>query len=307
MNNSNKIERFIKLLDQKKSGQKQMFNFKKFSGPGLKRKLQRLIFSPKIYITYLLMKVSKKEKKAIVRLFWGKELKVNINDLDGFLLHSSGFLWEKEEYRLTKFFIKNLKRDDVFYDIGANYGFYSALALEFIDTGEVHTFEPNPHIFKYLETNFKNLPVFLNKKALGNQAKETDFFYTSRNSGGSTLIKEAVHKNLKYNKFKVEVIQMDNYLKTHSKPTIIKMDVEGAESLVIEGGEEFFKNNSPTIAMEVWPKNGGGEISMRAVNKLKELGYQSYIIEKDGGLKKNTGDLSKISLNHCSENFVFKK
>ena len=85
------------------------------------------------------------------------------------------------------------------------------------------------------------------------------------------------------------------------------MDVEGAESLVIEGGEEFFKNNSPTITMEVWPKNGGGEISMRAVNKLRELGYQSYIIEKDGGLKKNTGDLSKISLNHCSENFVFKK
>ena len=83
-------------------------------------------------------------------------------------LFLNGILSGFGEYKLTKFFIKNLKEDDIFYDIGANYGFYSCLAAEFCK--EVHLFEPIPFIFDNLKNNFKNHQnVFLNNIALSDK------------------------------------------------------------------------------------------------------------------------------------------
>jgi hypothetical protein len=130
-------------------------------------------------------------------------------------------------------------------------------------------------------------------------------------SGSSTIVEAALDKH--YYKFskslEIETTTLDNYLKNHNKPTIIKLDVEGTESLVIKGGYEFFKNNSPIIAMEVWSSKEGGEISMKAVEKLRELGYKSHLINKEGDLELVNGDLSLIvdKENLYDDNFIFKK
>jgi len=130
-------------------------------------------------------------------------------------------------------------------------------------------------------------------------------------SGSSTIVEENL--NAHYYKFsdslEIETTNLDNYLKNHNKPTIIKLDVEGAESLVIEGGYEFFKNNSPIIAMEVWSSKEGGEISMKAVEKLRELGYKSYLINENVDLELVNGNLSLIvdQENLYDDNFIFKK
>ena len=301
MTEEEKRKIFLEQLDRR---YKKLRGFNRFSGPGLKRKLQRLLFSPSVYIPYSLAKIGLYRKESAGKLFWGKELKLNTNDLDVVVLASAGMLPYEPELRLTKFFIKNFKKDDIFYDIGASCGFYTHLALEFCK--EVHAFEPIPEIFTYLERNLaKNKNVFLNNTALFNKSG-INFLDISKQSmvGGSIAGKENTTDS-EMEKINVRTITLDSYLESHNKPTIVKLDVEGAEEMVIEGGEDFFRSNDPLISIEVWPKNHGGEISMKAVEKLRGFGYKSHLINSEGELESLEGNLSEYI--EVFENYIFMK
>lgn len=292
---------FLKKFER---AEKESLKFNKYIGPGLRKKIQRLIFSPQKYLPYIFWRFGliRKEKKS--KLFYGKEIYVDSSDSDGFMLNLWGILIGDGEETLTKFFIKNLQKKDIFYDIGANYGFYSCLAAELCK--EVHSFEPHPIAFRYLSKNLKG-SAFLNQVAVAEKEGKLQFFLSK--TTGSSTIKEAslsAHTVECKEKITVNTISLDKYLYRNSEPTVIKMDVEGAEELVIEGVRSFLKRKNPLIAMEVWPKNKGGEISMKAVNKLRELGFGSYFINRKGELKYVEGDLSKLVSNYAL-NFIFKK
>jgi FkbM family methyltransferase len=131
---------------------------------------------------------------------------VFLNDGDATFLYFFGVLFG-DEINIIKFLIKNLKENDIFYDIGANYGFYTLLAQEFITTGEIHSFEPNPNIFKLLKENvkldlFKN--TFLNELALSDKKGESEFYNLDikGHSGASSLIKYDRFKKIRNNKSK---------------------------------------------------------------------------------------------------------
>jgi len=245
-----------------------------------------------------------KNNSFITTLFWGKKIKFKINDSSSALLHSSGLLLG--EVCLTKFFIKNLKDNDVFYDIGANYGFYTYLSLEFC--AEVHCFEPLPSVFKELKNNLLKVNnVFLNNVVVSNMSGQTDL-HLSVSSDVSTINKKILKITpYKYtDKIKVKAITLDEYIANYSKPTVIKIDVEGAENMVIEGGTQFLKNNSPIIVMEVWPGENGKNISMEPVEELRNLGFQSYYLDFRGELQKVQGDLSRLP-RFNGDNFIFLK
>jgi len=150
MNIEQKRKEFLEKLDDTF---KRLRIFLKFVGPGFGRKIGKLFFTPHIYLPYVLEKIKYKNSDFVdAKLFYDKKIMLQMIDDNAFAFYFFGLLID--EYKLTKFFIKNLKEDDVFYDIGANYGFYTALASEFCK--EVHSFEPNPRIFEYLKESFKN-------------------------------------------------------------------------------------------------------------------------------------------------------
>jgi predicted RNA methylase len=108
-----------------------------------------------------------------IKTFWGRDLYVYLADADAdaSALYFFSTLYG-DEIKIIKFLIKNFKENDIFYDVGANYGFYTCLAREFIIDGEIHAFEPNPKIFKLLRENarldiFKN--TLLNEVALSDK------------------------------------------------------------------------------------------------------------------------------------------
>ncbi len=151
--------------------------------------------------------------------------------------------------------------------------------------------------------------VFLNNLAISDQEGFIDIYRDKKTSASSTINKNVLDKKgfTLGNKEKIQSITLDEYVKNHSHPTVIKMDIEGSEKMAIEGGEKFLKSESPIIAIEVWSKEEKGEISMEAVEKLKDLGYRSYFIKLDGTIEEIKESLIE-NLNFRSfDNFIFKK
>lgn len=289
------------ILEKLEKIEKRVKTWERLVGPELKKKVARLIFVPDLYLPSLIFKFF---PTITINLFGGLKRVTLYSGKDEFKRSwcAKGFLCSSEEVKLTKFFVKNLKEKDIFYDLGANYGFYTFLALEFCK--EVHSFEPNPAVYSVLKENLKNeSKVFLNKVAVSNQNGITKMFLDKKGSGSSTILFEQFLKKREiFNEKHIEVktITLDEYIKTRLPPTIIKMDVEGAESLVIEGGRNLFLKYNPIIAMEIWGINNNQEISMKAINMLKNLGYKNYAIKEDGSLF----EIREIFYKELKEEFV---
>ena len=236
---------------------KKIRKWEKYLGPGIKRKIQRLFFIPEIYIPYTISLILK-PKNVSLTLFNKRKIILDINDYNSAALYAFKWLNDTAEYKLTKFFIKNLRPEDVFYDIGGNYGFYTYLALEFCK--EVHYFEPLSFVFENVKKNLEKEPrVILNNIALSDKREELTLYLPNNKSGVATIRPEIKTVFPKCKNIKVDAISLDEYLKSNLKPTVIKLDVEGAESKIIDGGINFLKQNSPLVAMEVWSKKERGK------------------------------------------------
>jgi len=169
--------------------------------------------------------------------------------------YSSVFSLGFFEYRLTKFFIKNLKEGDTFIDGGSNIGYYTLLASKLVgNDGKVIAFEPTPSIFKILEKNTKRkVNVILEEKALLNKIEKIKFIdYGLKNSPFNGVIKRTTILENQGEEIDVESITLDEYcFRNNIKPRFVKLDVEGSESLVLEGMKYVLKDVKPIISIEV--------------------------------------------------------
>ncbi len=271
-------------------------------------KLKRLLKRPKHYfyikiLRPLIGKIGLYNKKQIIKtdLFFNEEIWGYFWDLDFLPLYLLGNLGKKE-FSLVFFLCKNLTKKDIFFDIGANYGFYSLLAKQVLKEKNIHLFEPNPDVYKALKLTFQSTKANLNKLALSDKNGTNHFYnnFKELHSGGSSLIKNQVKGGVKENKVKCS--KLDSYCKKNKvKPDFIKIDIEGGEYRVLLGGKKTLKRHSPIIAIEMKNNN----IYKKASKLLKDLYYRPYKINKKGELIK----INEINFNQIDvfENFVFKK
>jgi FkbM family methyltransferase len=298
-----KASKLLFLLGEKeKASRFDLWN--KYIGPGRKNLIKRIVFLREKYLWYVFQKITKYHFfKKRTTTFWGKDIAVT---KDGSLRY--GFIFDPPEFRLIKFFIKHLKEDDVFYDIGANVGFYSLLAGELIIKGEIHCFEPMPDIFRMLKSNVDGLMnVHENEIALSDREDDMVLYEVGDKAGFGTTISDVAktYQGEIISEIHIKSTTLHAYLRNHRKPTIIKLDVEGGESKVIDGGVEFLKNDSPIVVMEAWGGEKGERFSRGAIDKLHTLGYESWVIDYEGGLK-SMPDIDLVNLRDF-ENFVFCK
>jgi FkbM family methyltransferase len=132
--------------------------------------------------------------------------------------------------------LKELKPNDVFWDVGASFGFYSLLAAS-CASAVVMAFEPHPitveRLAKNIELNRKSNIQIL-QLALSDSKGKTRFnmIDSDINPGSSHLATDEINGTIE-----VETSRGDDLIEngTVPKPDIIKIDVEGAEHLVIKG------------------------------------------------------------------------
>lgn len=153
-----------------------------------------------------------------------------------------------------------LSPGSVFVDVGANYGIYSLIAARIVgDSGRVIAFEPAKENFEILNKNIllncmNNINLF--PLALSDREGLMKLYYhpdPSRNS----LIPE--HSKLK-NGEEVEVKQLDQVLQKIGVNVVdfIKIDVEGADLLVIKGAKETICKYRPVVQFEYIPSMQSG-------------------------------------------------
>lgn len=144
-----------------------------------------------------------------------------------------------------------VKSDDIILDIGANIGWYTTHISRLIPKGHCHAFEPVPSIFaklkKHCEINNVQGNVTLNMLALGDKVGSVELHTFPDLPHGHSSISSLGRST--YDVSLAEMIPLDMYLTKNSlnKVDIIKIDVEGAEALVLEGAERLLQMSDPPI------------------------------------------------------------
>ena len=169
---------------------------------------------------------------------------VDKSSLVGQSLVERGY-WEKLETEILVDVLRCLvKQYDsvIFVDVGAHIGYYACLAAKVIDNkGKVYAFEPDPFNYSLLIKNIKinNLKNIIPvNKAMSNK-KGYVKLHLMPESGQHSI----VHGQCSRYSIDVETTTLDEFFKANKidKINLIKIDVEGAESYVIEGGTNILK------------------------------------------------------------------
>lgn len=140
-----------------------------------------------------------------------------------------------------QFLRSHIHPNTVLLDIGANIGAYSIMMLDVCS--KIYAFEPHPVTFEQLKKNngLNGNKINLVNKGLGD--REALLPFTNIQSEINHIIKEPADK--KAGDIDVQITTLDNFASQYLNKAdryIIKIDVEGFEDEVLEGGADFFAN-----------------------------------------------------------------
>lgn len=194
---------------------------------------------------------------------------------------------ENYEPELT-YLEKVLTSSEVFIDVGANLGVYTLVAGKLVGpAGRVIAIEPSVQSFPVLEKNLtlnrltNVLPLSV---ALSEKAGRT-WLYHGINPG-----QHSFGKDPSCNGVGEEVVTetLDSVLLRASVQhvDVIKMDVEGAEELVLRGATRVVTLDRPVIIFEFHPEASQrlGLSPRGAWNLLEELNYEFFMFGSGGSL-----------------------
>ncbi len=178
------------------------------------------------------------------------------------------------DYR--KFFIAKhlLKKGGSAIDGGAHIGYFTRTLAEIVKKEEqIWSFEPNPYVFKLLKKYAKyQKNVIPMPYALTNQKVQRCSFRVSPYSLAMDSTLEMNQNNSSQKKIEVETMQLDELLNCGIREVkLIKLDVEGHELKVLEGGEQLIIKFHPWIIFEY--SNNAVRNDSAVLSYLDEKGY----------------------------------
>ena len=150
------------------------------------------------------------------------------------------------------------------YDVGANIGFFTILCSRLVGPqGKVYAFEPIPENVVTLRHNIalnKLTNVVVVEQALSASTGTAEMF-VSPWSAFHSLNVDGASKRENHGpdggQITVETVTLDEFVQRDgvSAPDLIKLDVEGAELLVVEGMRETLHTVQPLLLVEVHDTN----------------------------------------------------
>ena len=161
---------------------------------------------------------------------------------------------------LVEQLVEGLREDDVFWDVGADFGLYTVMAARKISRpGAVVAFEPEPRMRALLERNLQLNgigSVSVRATALGDRDGVTELFRAANPNTGTSSLALRRDYRLRKKGTPVDVRRGDTLsgVEGSPSPTCLKIDVEGGEGRVLAGmGNLLKKGRLRSLFCEVHP------------------------------------------------------
>lgn len=212
-------------------------------------------FFPSFYQYYLDRRYSHQtydlneyKKPMIMKRKYGITMKLDNNEPHDIDVYKRWLKDHDGETDLELLMHKKLSAGDTFVDIGANEGYYTLLASKLVgESGRVYAFEPAKKAYGRLVENLKlnkcnNVTVF--NIGLGSKSGSADLNISSVEDGQNSLVTAERSASTE----KIEIKPIDELKLGNVK--MVKIDVEGYEREVIEGGRGFFTKVKPLVNFE---------------------------------------------------------
>ncbi len=185
--------------------------------------------------------------------------------------------FNKMEPEQAEAMLRELKEGDVFFDIGANVGYYSILASKIVGkTGTVIACEPVIRNLAFLQQH-----VVLNKAenvrilafACSDENGTARFSLGPNSAMGQLVAGGGSQADILVPAITLATITEELGL----LPDVLKIDVEGAELGVLQGGIEILNRKKPTIFLSTHSI----ELRKDCLKLLKEIGYDAEPLVED--------------------------
>lgn len=166
--------------------------------------------------------------------------------------------------------------EGIFIDVGAHIGKHSLyVAKRLDDKGKVFSIEANKENAELLRknallNNLENINVY--ETICLDREKEIVFFQDEFHTATNSIYEKEGKIGVKKTSQK-----LDNLFPNIKNVKLIKIDVEGAENLVILGAKKIIKENKPKIIFESW----NGEQLDSIKKGLESLGYTIRHVKED--------------------------
>ena len=211
---------------------------------------------------------------------------------------SGGIMRNEFEIAEVSFVHRYVETGDSVIDIGANLGFFSLLCSKLVGSdGLVLGFEPLPLLFdaafKSVEEN-KFSQCCVQNVALGSKRASAQLIYApgSTNWGGAFLSFDGTglpgHASVT-----VPVAPLSDYV-NEVVADFIKIDVEGAEFLVLDGCRDYLGDTRPIVMSEIHRnqlKRVSGVSPRQYIRLMGDMGYSCHELGADGSLERSlTGE-----------------
>jgi FkbM family methyltransferase len=193
------------------------------------------------------------------------------------------------EPQVEKAYLDLLSPGDVVYDVGANIGWYSLLAARAVGpSGSVMAFEPslenavlaqrnavvnglaNITVVPAALTDEEGWMTFIQKGSLEGRLEKDDSEEQARRKANRRIVGVS-------GRTLVPITTLDSWLARTGRPapTLVKIDVEGAEVGVLRGMEQTLRNMRPMLIVEL---HGTRD---EVADQLDSLDYEHSAIERD--------------------------
>lgn len=166
-----------------------------------------------------------------------------------------------------------LKAGQIFFDIGANVGYFSLLAAKLTaPNGFVVAFEPLPRNTRFLrqhiELNALEQRIILYEAAVSDHDGKA-FFDFGKSSAMGHIASQG--------QMEVQLLSLDRLVKIGElpMPDVIKIDVEGAEFEVLQGAQRILSEHHPLLFIDTHARTA----HEKSIQFLMELGYKLEFLD----------------------------
>jgi len=197
-------------------------------------------------------------------------------------------MWRRElrdEYAMRVALIAILRADSNAIDVGANYGAVLESIVRLAPGGTHMAFEPIPYMQERLAKRFPTVEV--RRAALSDEAGEREFSHVLDAPAYSGLRRrgDLPADATEVERIEVKTERLDDVLADREHvPSLIKIDVEGAELQVLQGAHDTLERHRPFVLFE--HGTGGADLYDTGPNDVFDLldgiGLRIFDLEGSG-------------------------